>query len=52
MAQNENNAKQRHHDMRMMMIMKQIQSSEWLAEIKLKTSERMNLGGSDEAQVF
>ena len=49
---NEDNAKQRHRDMRMMMIMKQIQSSERLVEIKLKTSERMNLGGSDEAQVF
>ena len=49
---NEDNAKQRHRDMRMMMIMKQIESSERIAEIKLKTSERMNLGGSDEAQVF
>jgi hypothetical protein len=52
MAQNEDNAEQRHCDMRMMMIMKQIKSSERLVEIKLKTSERMNLGGSDKAQVF
>jgi hypothetical protein len=52
MAQNKVDAEQRHRDMRMMMIMKQIESTERLVEIKLKTSERMNLGGSDEAQVF
>ena len=52
MAQNEDDAEQRHRDMRMMMITKQIESAEWLVEIKLKMSERMNLGGSEEAQVF
>ncbi len=51
MAQNKDDAKQRHCDMRMMMITKQIESTERLVELKLKTSERMSLGGS-EAQVF
>ena len=44
-------AKQRHCDMHMMMITKQIESSERHVELKLKTSKRMNLRGS-EAQVF
>jgi hypothetical protein len=47
MAQNKDDAEQRHRDMHMMMIRKQIKSTERLVEIKLKTSERMNLGGSD-----
>ena len=52
MAQNEDDAEQRHRDMCMMMITKQIESTERLVEIKLKTFERMNLGGSDKAKVF
>jgi hypothetical protein len=51
MAQNEDDIEQRHHDIRMMMITKQIESTERLVELKLKTSERMSSGGS-EAQVF
>jgi hypothetical protein len=50
MAQNEDDADQRHRDMRMLMLSKQIESTERLVELKLKTSERMILGGS-EAQV-
>ena len=50
MAQNKDDAKQRHRDMRMLMSTKQIESTEWLVELKLKTSARMSLGGS-EAQV-
>jgi hypothetical protein len=52
MAQNEDNAEQCHRGMHMMMITKQIESNERLIEIKLKTSERMNLGGADEALVL
>jgi len=50
MAQNEDDADQRHRDMRMLMLSKQIESTERLIELKLKTSERMIMGGS-EAQV-
>ncbi len=50
MAQNEDDANQRHRDMRMLMLSKQIESTERLVELKLKTSERMILGGL-EAQV-
>jgi hypothetical protein len=51
MVQNKDDTKQRHCDMRMMMTTKHIESTEQLVELKLKTYERMNLGGS-EAQVF
>ena len=51
MVQNKDDTKQRHHDMCMMMITKHIESTERLVELKFKTSERKNLGGS-EAQVF
>jgi hypothetical protein len=52
MAQNEDDADQRHRDMRMLILTKQIESTEWLVELKLKTSARiMSLVGSDEAQV-
>ena len=50
MAQNEDDTDQRHRDMRMLMLSKQIESTERLIELKLKTSERMIMGGS-EAQV-
>jgi hypothetical protein len=50
MAQNEDNADQRYRDMRMLILTKQIESTEWLLELKLKTSERMSSVGS-EAQV-
>ena len=52
MAQNEDDAYKCHRDKHMLMITKQIESTERLVEIKYKMSERMNLGGSDEAQVF
>ncbi len=45
MAQNKDDAEQHHRDMRMMMIMKQIKSTEWLVQLKLKTSERMSSEG-------
>jgi hypothetical protein len=51
MAQNKDDAEQHHRDMHMIMITKQIESTEGLVESKLKTSERMSSGGS-EAQVF
>jgi hypothetical protein len=51
MAQNKDDAGQRHRDMLLMMITKQIESTERLVELKLKTSERMSSGGSV-AQVF
>jgi hypothetical protein len=50
MAQNEDDANQRHCDMRMLILTKQIESTEQLVELKLKTSVRMSLVGS-EAQV-
>ncbi len=50
MAQNEDDADQRHRDMRMLILTKQIESTEWLVELKLKTSVRMSSVGS-EAQV-
>jgi hypothetical protein len=50
MAQNEDDADQRHRDMRMMIVTKQIESTERLVELKLKTSSRMSSAGS-EAQV-
>jgi hypothetical protein len=50
MAQNEDDADQRYRDMRMLILTKQIESTERLLELKLKTSARMSLVGS-EAQV-
>jgi len=50
MAQKEDDAEQRYRDMRMLMLTKQIESTERLVELKLKTSERMSSGES-EAQV-
>jgi hypothetical protein len=41
MAQNEDDANQRHRDMHMMMLTKQIESTERLIELKMKMSERM-----------
>jgi hypothetical protein len=51
MAQNEDDTDQRHQDMQMVMLSKQIESTEHLVELKLKTLERMHLGRS-EAQIF
>ena len=50
MAQNENDADQRHRDMLMLIVTKQIKSTERLVELKLKTSARMSSAGL-EAQV-
>ena len=50
MAQNEDDANQRHHDLRMMIVTKQIEYTERLVELKLKTSSRMSSAGL-EAQV-
>ena len=47
MAQNEDDADQRHRDMRMLILTKQIKSTERLVELKLKTSAMMG----SEAQV-
>ncbi len=47
MAQNEDDANQRHRDMRMMMLTKQIESTERLIEFKMKMSERMGLESFD-----
>jgi hypothetical protein len=38
--------------MRMVMLTKQIESTEHLVELKLKTLERMTMGAGSEAQVF
>jgi hypothetical protein len=50
MAQNKDDTEQCHCDMRMLMLLKQIESTKWLVELKLKTFARMSLGES-EAQV-
>jgi hypothetical protein len=50
MAQNEDDADQRHRDMCMLILTKQIESTKRLVELKLKTSARMSSVGS-EAQV-
>ena len=47
MAQNEDAANQHHRDMRMMMLTKQIESTERLIEFKMKMSERMGLDSFD-----
>ncbi len=44
MAQNEDDANQHHRKICMMMISKQIKSTERLVELELKTSERMSMG--------
>jgi hypothetical protein len=51
MAQIKDDADQHHRDIHMVMILKQIESMERLIKLKLKTSERMSMGGS-EVQVF
>jgi hypothetical protein len=50
MAQNEDDANQRHRDMRMLIVTKQIEYTERLVELKLKTSAGMSSADS-EAQV-
>ena len=44
MAQNKDDAEQGHRDMRLVMLTKQIESTERLVELKLKMLERMSLG--------
>jgi hypothetical protein len=51
MAQNKDDTNQHHRDMQMVMLSKQIESNECLVELKLKTLERVGLGGS-EVQIF
>ena len=51
MAQNKDDVEQCRCDMLLVMLTKQIESTEWFVELKLKTLERMSLGGS-ETQVF
>jgi len=45
MAQNEDDAVQRHKDMRMVMLTKSIESTERLVELKMKMSDRMGVEG-------
>jgi hypothetical protein len=45
MAQNKDDAIQQHRDMRMVMLSKQIKSTERLIELKIKISDRMGGGG-------
>ncbi len=47
MAQNEDDAVQRHKDMRMVMLTKSIESTERLVELKMKMSDRMGVEGSE-----
>jgi hypothetical protein len=47
MAQNEDDANERHRDMRMMMTSPRIESTERLIEFKMKTSERMGVDSFD-----
>ncbi len=47
MAQNKDDAVQRHRDMRMVMLSKQIESTERLIELKIKMSDRVGGGGSE-----
>jgi hypothetical protein len=47
MAQNKDDAIQQHRDMRMVMLTKQIKSTERLIELKIKMSDRMGGGGSE-----
>ena len=45
MVQNEDDAVQRHRDMRMLMLTKSIESTERLVELKMKMSDRMGVEG-------
>jgi hypothetical protein len=45
MAQNKDDANQQHRDMQMVMLMKQIELTERLIELKMKMSNRMGGGG-------
>ncbi len=47
MVQNEDDAVQRHRDMRMLMLTKSIESTERLVEFKMKMSDRMGVEGSE-----
>jgi hypothetical protein len=47
MAQNEDDAVQRHRDMRMVMLTKSIESTERLVELKMKLADRMGVEGSE-----
>jgi len=51
MAQNEDDANQRHRDMRMLIVTKQIEYTERLVDLKLKTSARMMSSADSESQV-
>jgi hypothetical protein len=47
MAQNEDDAVQRHRDMRMVMLTKSIESTERLVELKMKMADRMGVECSE-----
>jgi hypothetical protein len=47
MSQNEDNALQRHRDLRMIMLTKSIESTERLVDLKMKMYDRMGEVGSD-----
>jgi hypothetical protein len=47
MAQNEDDAVQRHRDMRMVLLTKSIESTERLVELKMKMADRMGVEGSE-----
>jgi hypothetical protein len=52
MAQYKDDAGQHHRDMSMMMLAKQIESTECLVMLKLKILERIIMGAGSETQVF
>ena len=47
MAQNEDDAVQRHRDLRMVMLTKSIESTERLVDLKMKMADRMGVDGSE-----
>ena len=47
MAQNEDDAVQRHRDLRMVMLTKSIESTERLVDLKMKMTDRMGVDGSE-----
>jgi hypothetical protein len=52
MAQNEDDAVQRHRDMRMVMLTKSIELTERLVELKMKMSDRMGVEGLETHSLY